>query len=146
MANFISEDQIEKATIQVFVNNLGYRHVNCYTQDISERLNETDVLIKPLLKKKLEDLNPGLPAQAIQEAYEQICQTRLDKSELTANKEIYGLLKNGIDLEISNSIGRKEPANVKVIDFVNEENNDYLVVSQLWVQGQFIRRRPDLIV
>lgn len=28
MANFISEDQIEKAIIQVFMNNLGYRHSN----------------------------------------------------------------------------------------------------------------------
>ena len=59
MANFISEDQIEKATIEVFVNNLGYRHINCYEKDVTGRLNEADVLIKPLLKKKLRDLNPN---------------------------------------------------------------------------------------
>ena len=53
MANFISEDQIEKATIEVFVHNLGYRHLNCIDKDLTGRLNETDVNIKPLLKKKL---------------------------------------------------------------------------------------------
>jgi len=146
MVNFISEDQIEKAAIGVFINNLGYRHVDCQIQDNSERLSETDVLIKPLLKRKLKDLNQGLPAHAIEEAFEQICQTRLDKSEIISNKEIHGLVKNGIDVEINNANGRKESVTVKIIDFSDERNNDFLVVSQLWLQGPFIRRRPDLIV
>jgi type I restriction enzyme R subunit len=146
MANFISEDQIEKATIGVFVDNLGYRHINCIDKDLTGRENERDVLIKPLLRKKLGELNRDLPATAIDEAFEKICQTRLDKSELMANKEIYGLIKNGVQVEINNAKGRKEPATVKVIDFNDSNQNDYLVVSQLWIQGQFIRRRPDLIV
>ncbi|MBN1416495.1 MAG: type I restriction endonuclease subunit R [Bacteroidales bacterium] len=146
MTNFISEDQIEKATIEVFVNNLGYRHINCYEKDVTGRLNESDVLIKPLFKKKLRDLNPNLPETAIEEAFEQICQTRMDKSELMANKEIYGLVKYGVQVEINNARNRKEPVTVQVIDFNESNNNDYLIVSQLWIQGQFFRRRPDLIV
>ena len=146
MANFISEDQIEKATVEVFVNNLGYRHINCIDMDTTGRLCERDVLIKPLLKKKLVDLNPDLPYSAIEEAFEQLCQTRLDKSEFMANKEIYGLIKNGVQVEINNAQGRLEPTTVRVIDFKDSKANDYLVVSQLWIQGQFIRRRPDLIV
>jgi type I restriction enzyme, R subunit len=70
MANFISEDQIEKATIDVFVHNLGYRHINCYDKDTTGRLLETEVLIKPLLKAKLYELNNALPAEAIEAAYE----------------------------------------------------------------------------
>ena len=146
MANFISEDQIEKATIGVFVNNLGYRHINCLDKDLTGRLSERDVVIRPLLRKKLGELNSDLPESALDEAFERICQTRLDKSELMANKEIYGLIKYGVQVEITNAKGRKEPATVKVADFNNEKRNDYLVVSQLWIQGQFIRRRPDLIV
>ncbi|MCX6265742.1 MAG: HsdR family type I site-specific deoxyribonuclease [Bacteroidetes bacterium] len=146
MANFISEDQIEKATVEVFVNSLGYRHINCIDKDSTGRLCERDVLIKPLLKKKLIDLNPDLPFSAIEEAFEQLCQTRLDKSEFMANKEIYGLIKNGVQVEINNAQGRLEPTTVRVIDFKDSKPNDYLVVSQLWIQGQFVRRRPDLIV
>ena len=146
MSNFISENQIEKAIIKVFTHNLGYRHVNCLENDKTGRLHETDVIIKPLLKKKLIDLNPTLPASAIEEAYEQLSQTRLDKSDLMANKEAYALIKNGVQVEINNAEGRQEPATVKVIDFNEKSNNDYLVVSQLWIQGQFIRRRTDLIV
>jgi type I restriction enzyme R subunit len=146
MANYISEDQIEKAIIEVFTHNLGYRHINCLESDTTGRQAETDVVIKPLLRRKLVDLNKGLPESAIDEAFEQLCQTRLDKSEFEANKEIAGLIKNGIQLEINNSNGRKETVNVKVVDFNEPTKNDYLVVSQLWIQGQFIRRRPDLIV
>jgi type I restriction enzyme R subunit len=146
MANFISEDQIEKAIIRVFENNLGYRHSNCMDKDVTGRLNENEVVIKPLLKQQLIKLNPSLPLSAIEEAVEALCQTRLDKSELMANKEIYGLIRNGVPLEMNNEKGRKETVTVKVIDFDNEKQNDYLVVSQLWVKGQVIRRRPDLIV
>lgn len=146
MANYISEDQIEKAIIEVFTHNLGYRHINCIDRDTTGRQAETEVVIKPLLRRKLIELNKGLPESAIDEAFEQLCQTRLDKSEFEANKEIAGLIKNGIQLEINNANGRKETVNVKVVDFNEPTKNDYLVVSQLWIQGQFIRRRPDLIV
>lgn len=146
MANYISEDQIEKAIIDVFTHNLGYRHINCIDKDSTGRLTETDVVIKPLLRRKLTELNKGLPESAIDEAFGQLCQTRLDKSEFEANKEIAGLIKNGIQLEINNAKGRKETVKVKVVDFNEPSKNDYLVVSQLWIQGQFIRRRPDLIV
>ncbi len=146
MPNFISEDQIEKAIIQVFEHNLGYRHSMCMDKDITGRLNENEVVIKPLLKQQLIKLNPTLPLTAIEEAFEEICKTRLDKSDLMANKEIYGLIKNGIGVKITNQKGREEDATVKVIDFDDEKQNDYLVVSQLWIKGQVIRRRPDLIV
>lgn len=60
MANYISEDQIEKAIIEVFTHNLGYRHINCLESDNRGRQAETDVVIKPLLRRKLVDLNKGL--------------------------------------------------------------------------------------
>ena len=141
----ITEDQIEKATISVFVNNLGYRHINCFVVDGTERESETDVVIKPLLKKKLQDLNKHLSVEIIEEAFKQICQTRFDKSDIQANREIYHLLKDGVQLSINNADGRQQPVTVKVIDFKDETQNDYLVVSQLWIKGD-LRLRPDLIV
>jgi type I restriction enzyme R subunit len=146
MANFISEDQIEKAIIEIFVHNLGYRHIHCMDRDTTGRQDEKDVLIKQLLKKKLQELNKSLPSSAIEEAFTQICQTRLDKSDIIANREIYGLTKNGVQVEINNAQGKREPVTVQVVDFNEPSNNDFLLVSQLWVQGPFIRRRPDLLV
>jgi type I restriction enzyme R subunit len=145
MANYISEDQIERATVDIFVKNLGYRHLNCLDKDITGREDETDVVIKPLLKKQLSKLNKQLPESAIEEAYSVLTKTNLAVTSISANREMYGLIKSGVQVEITNSEGRKEPVMVKVIDFENELENDYLVVSQLWVKGE-IRQRPDLIV
>jgi len=145
MANFISEDQIEKATIDVFVNNLGYRHLNCFDVDSTERESETDVVIKPLLKRKLKELNPNLSEEVIEEAFKDLCNTRFDKSDTQANREIYALLKDGVEVNITTATGRTEPERVKVIDFKDASNNDYLVTSQLWIKGD-LRLRPDLIV
>jgi type I restriction enzyme, R subunit len=148
MANFISEDQIEKAIIRVFENNLGYRHLNCIDKDLTGRSGENEVVIKPLLKQKLIELNKGLPVSIIEQAMEQLCHTRFDKSDVAANSEIYALIKNGVQLKMTNTTGREETVYVKVIDFNDQTGkvNDYLVVSQLWIRGQLIRRRPDLIV
>ena len=146
MANFISEDQIEKAVIAVFTEQLSYRHVNCQYQDLMGRTDERDVVIKRVLNEQLEMLNPTLPASAIEEAVGIICHTRFDQSDIAANRELYGLIRNGVPITITNKDGKEEPVFVKVIDFDDETKNDFLVVSQLWVQGQPLRRRPDLIV
>lgn len=146
MANFISEDQIEKAIIEVFVNNLGYRHINCIEVDHTGRENENEVVVKSVLRKKLESLNKELPSTAIDEAMDQLCQTRLDRTEISANREVYNIIRNGAEVTINNKDGKQEKVFVKVIDFDDDSKNDYLVASQLWLKGQVIRRRPDLIV
>lgn len=89
----ITKDRIEKATISVFVHNPGYRRINSFVQDCTERESETDIVIKYLLKKKLQHLNKHLAAEIIDEAFKQICQSRFNKSVLMAKKEIYNLLK-----------------------------------------------------
>ena len=60
MANYISEDQIEKAIIEVFTHNLDYCHINCLESDTTGRQAETDVVIKPLLRTQLELINQTL--------------------------------------------------------------------------------------
>ena len=146
MPNIIIENQIERAIIDVFVNNLGYRHINCFEKDVTGRVSEREVIIKPLLKQYLTKLNKHLSPHAIEQALEQLCQTRLDKTDFAANREIHGLIKNGVSVFITNEKGKDEPATVQVIDFNEKSNNDYLVVSQLWIEGKVYRRRPDLIV
>ncbi|MFS2188920.1 type I restriction endonuclease subunit R [Mucilaginibacter sp. P25] len=146
ITNFISEDQIEKAIIDVFVNQLGYRHLNCFIEDITGRSMETEVVIESILKQQLIKCNSDAPAHAIDFAVEQLTKTRADLSPFQANQELYYLMRDGIRLNVKNDQGREEPITIKVIDLVDETQNDYLIVSQLWLQGQYIRRRPDLIL
>ncbi len=78
ITNFISEDQIEKAVIDVFINQLGYRHLNCFLEDITGRSMESEVVISSLLRQQLEKLNQQAPAHAIDFAVEQLTKTRAD--------------------------------------------------------------------
>ncbi|MBK8416399.1 MAG: type I restriction endonuclease subunit R [Bacteroidetes bacterium] len=45
-----------------------------------------------------------------------------------------------------NKQGREEPIRVKFIDFKKASNNNFTVVSQLWIKGMPKFRRPDLII
>jgi type I restriction enzyme R subunit len=146
MANFISENQIEKAILEVFVNNLGYRHINAKDNDTTGRNNEQEVVIKPILKERLKKLNTGIPDTVLDDVLSEICELRSVMSDFMANKEVYHLLKEGREVTFNNAEGRKVAERVRIIDFDDETRNDYLVVSQLWIRQKTIPRRPDLIV
>ena len=34
MPNFISEDQIEKAAVELLTRKFNYRHINCFTKEV----------------------------------------------------------------------------------------------------------------
>ena len=48
--------------------------------------------------------------------------------------------------EYENAHGRTEEGSVKVIDFTNPDNNDFLAVTQLWIKGDRYPRRPDMLI
>ena len=146
MPNFISENQIEKAILEVFVNNLGYRHINAEHADTTGRVNEQEVIIKPILRERLKKLNKDIPDAVLKEVLEEITDQRTLLSGIMANKAVYHLLKDGKEVIFNNDEGRKVTERVRIIDFEDETQNDYLVVSQLWVKHKTNPRRPDLVV
>jgi len=98
-------------------------------------------------------LNPSLPKQCIQFAIDELSKSRASLTPVIANKEVYHLIKNGVPVSFENTQGREENSYVKVLDFEEEENNDFLVVSQLSILYQNIgieydmpTRRPDLVL
>lgn len=151
MPNYISEEQIEQAAIELLVNKLGYQHINCYTanpedlNDNSGRSDKEEVVLKEQLQKKLVELN-GVPAAIAGLAVEELSKGRRNMSPMRANKEVYNLLINGLQLETKNAQGQDEPLKVNFIDFEKPTNNDFTVVSQLWIKGIPGFRRPDLIL
>ena len=63
-----------------------------------------------------------------------------------ANKEAYNLIRNGVPVQYKNVEGRTEHGIVKIVDFINPEENDFLAVTQLWISGERYSRRPDILV
>ena len=152
MPNFISEDQIEEAIVEVLHDRLGYDTLNCFTIDVedmndgSQRRSKQEVVLGHILKAKAIELNPGVPEATIDETLLKLTQHRYAMSPVQANREVYHLIRDGIPVEYEGADGRTERVEVKVIDFANPEKNDFLAVRQLWIKGERYPRRPDVIL
>jgi len=154
MAHAYSEDQlIEQTCIDIFKNQLQWEVANLFHEETFGengtigRHSEADVLLKNRFLQAIQKLNPNLPVQAYQLAYEIINSDDATKSLPDLNFEKHNFLKEGIPVTYKNDKGEiVRNKIVKVFDFDNVENNNFLAVQQLWVEGKSKRRkRPDII-
>jgi type I restriction enzyme R subunit len=146
---YLNESHIEVADINFFTEKLGYTHINAWEKKLIGRETLKDVVLLDRLRSSLEKLNKNLPSECIDYAIYELTKSRATITPIMANKEIYGLIKNGVQVEYKNELGREENDYVKVIDFNHKIANDFLVVSQLSIEyqeTQNITRRPDLLI
>lgn len=153
MKNFLSEDDIELAVIQELTGqNIPWRKINCYTtnaedlNDGSGREDKSEVVFKNIFRRKLRELNPGLPEKALATAELEFIKGRRAMTLMNANIEVYKFLREGIPVSFDNEYGQEEHGFVRVIDFDNPSSNDFLAVQQLWIKGEIRYRRPDVIL
>ncbi|MEJ5303478.1 MAG: HsdR family type I site-specific deoxyribonuclease [Bacteroidales bacterium] len=149
-----SEDNlIEQTAIDLFFNRLGWDTVLAYNKEnfgegsTLGRLNKREVVLKRIFFEKLKEFNPRLPEQAYIQAYEKLNEESSTKSLAEINHEKYQLLREGVPVDFINEKGEQiKNKTLKVFDFDNPENNNFLAVRQLWIQGKSNReRRPDII-
>lgn len=142
---------VEQPAIELF-GELGWETADCFHEFDSGRSplgRETpaEVVLIPHLRAALEKLNPGLPAEAIGLAIEELTRDRSVMSMTAANREIYQLLKDGVKVNIlSGEEGYDEKTEVvRIIDWKEPWNNDFFLASQFWVTGEMYKRRADLV-
>jgi type I restriction enzyme R subunit len=149
MPNFISEDQIEKALLKKLQ---GYDLLDCYTEDAADlndgsgRASKREVIFAERVRSAAVRLNPDIPSSTIDEALEKLLDRRRAVSLVAANREVYGLLRDGIPVEYDDAKGQKQHDRARLIDFNQPEHNQFLAVTQLWVQGEQGFRRPDVLL
>lgn len=146
---YLNESHIELADINFFVDQLGYTHINAWEKQLLGRTTLKEVVLKDRLRKKLNDLNPHLPSPCIDHAISEITKSRATLTPVMANKEVYELIKNGVQVSYKTEQGKEESDYVQIIDFSPANKNEFLLVSQLsieYLQTQTITRRPDLLL
>ena len=152
MPNFISEDAIEQALLGRLRQAYDFELLNCNTTDPADlndgsgRGDKRDVILADRLRAATLRLNPDLPEMVIDEALARLMDKRQAMSPIAANREIDGLIRDGIPVEFENAQGRKEQDRVRVINFNDLTRNRFLAVSQLWVKGERYYRRPDVLL
>ena len=147
MATF-TESEVEAAAIE-WLEGLGWRvahgpDIAPYAEG-AERADYTHIVLANRLRDALDRLNPGLPAEALEDAFRKI--TRPEGSTLEArNRAFHRLLVDGVTVEYRTSGGAVRGAQISVLDYRNPANNDWLAVNQFTVVEGEHERRPDVVL
>jgi type I restriction enzyme R subunit len=151
MPHAYTEDQlVEQPAIGLFAE-LGWTTVSALEEIFGatgtlQRETKGEVVLVSRLRAALEKLNPALPAEAITGAVDELTRDRSAMSLEAANREVYKLLKEGIKVSVPDrEQGGQRTERLRVMDWENPANNDFLLVSQFSVTGALYTCRPDLI-
>ncbi|MEI7919119.1 MAG: type I restriction endonuclease [bacterium] len=149
MSTFSESTTIETPIIQM-LTKLGYTYTNGYDENIHSscfgRETTKDVLLFDELHQAVQRLNPQYSSDIHLAAINELREIGLNKTTAQANKDAYNLMRDGAKIQMTNGNGDRETVTIKFFDFEDPENNDFLVVNQFSIQGDFYTRRPDILV
>jgi type I restriction enzyme, R subunit len=145
-----TESVVEEAALS-WLSGLGYAVLHgpeiATGMAAAERAdpNYRDVILEGRLRSVLARLNPGLPRDAIEDAYRKLI--RIDAPSLIErNRALHRLIVDGVGVEYRRPDGSIAGAQAVVIDFAQSDRNDWLAVNQFTVAEGQHTRRPDIVV
>jgi type I restriction enzyme R subunit len=110
------------------------------------RSSPREAVLTHWLHVALDYLNPDIDDGAILTALDEITRDRSGMLPVAANREIYQLMKEGVRVStLDPTTGGQKEVRVQVVDWENPENNHFLAVSQLKIQGPMYHCIPDVI-
>ena len=144
----LNESTVEDAAL-AYLEDLGWgvAHGPDIAPDTpgAERGDYGDVVLARRLRDALGRLNSDLPAGALDDAFRKL--TRLEGTSLEfRNRAFHRLMVDGVNVEYRDANGDLRGAQVKVIDFDDPSNNDWLAVNQFTVTENKNTRRPDVVL
>ena len=132
-----------------YLKALGYDYIDGdkLTPEYGERESLSEVILFNRMKTSLKKLNSWISDDNCDKVIRIISRAEgLGTGLLEINEKIYDYIVN-LQLTVDQVIdGRKETKTVKLIDFNNVDNNDFLVVRQFVVKGQQENIRPDIVI
>jgi type I restriction enzyme R subunit len=145
-----SEDASVEQPALALLQQLGWSPLNLMNEvpgpaNPTGRTSFKQVWLPARLRVALRALNPAAPPEALTLAETELSRDRSAMLPLAANREVYGHLRNGVAVEIKRPDGRFETVRVRVMDWLNPAANDFVIASQVWIDGPLHRRRPDTI-
>jgi type I restriction enzyme R subunit len=110
-----------------------------------ERESYNDVVLLERFRTALQRLNPGLPEDTLADAERRVLSP--DAPLLVVNnQQFHRWLVDGITGEYRASDGELRGHPVRLVDFDDIDNNDWLAVNQFTVVENGYNRRPDIVL
>lgn len=143
----LCESAVEEMTIEE-LQSLGYVYISGV--DLApdalnpERNSYGDILLMGRVQTAMSKLNPTIPADVINGAARKL--SRIATSNmLTDNEEFHLMLVEGVPVEYRMN-GDIKGDFVRVVDFENPLNNEFLVVNQYTIVQNNNNKRPDVLL
>ena len=144
----INESNVEDAALD-WLEGLGWKiaHGPDIAPDTlgAERTNYDEVVLERRLRDALAQLNPNLPATALDDAFRKLVRPEGSTLEIR-NRAFHRMMVEGVTVEYRTDDGAIKGAQAQVIDFDKPVNNDWLAVNQFAVFENKHKRRPDLVL
>ena len=109
------------------------------------RTSYHEILLTRYFQNALRRLNPWMTDSQLSEAQKTLESRLSTASLLQVNEEKYFLIRDGIPVTVKKPNGQPETKRAAVIDFQNPENNEFLAIKELKIQGDLYRRRTDIV-
>lgn len=147
-----SEDKLNQTLTADKLKDLGWDSV--YAMDaeglgadsLLGRTARHQVILEREVMAALKRLNPGVPEKSLRKVLEEHVVNHVPgKSLIQQNQEKYRMLRDGIPISYTDASGRRVDRLIRLIDFRKPENNHFVAVRELWIEGKYGRKRPDVI-
>lgn len=133
------ENTVEHPIIEWLVSpDRGWRFENQVVVNERYRTDEVEVLLLPILRQKLKDLNPGVITD---DSRAEAIVTRL--RGIRDNAEWIAWMRNEQTYKFS---ADENAQPIRLMDYDEIENNDFLSTNQFWVDGGNHRIRTDVLL
>lgn len=143
----ITEDNIETFAIEQ-LRSLGWEYVHGLSiapgADKQERESFEEIVLTDRLRKAIGILNPDIPENAREQALQKVI--RIYSPDLLHNNEVFHtMLVEGVKIPYQKD-GFERGYDVKIVDFENAFNNQFLVINQYTIVEKEKNKRPDLLL
>lgn len=144
----LNENTVEQAALTWFAE---LEFTKLYGPDIAEdgsspeRTGYGEVVLRRRLESAIKRLNPQLPLEAHDEAVRKVLNPS-HPSAILNNRAFHLMLVNGVEVQYRKKDGNQGAEPVRLVDFGDTNNNDFVACNQFTIIEGNINRRPDVIV
>jgi type I restriction enzyme R subunit len=144
----VAESDLEDLALLHFAQ-LGYECIHgpdiAPEEPAAERAGFGDVVLRGRLEEALYRLNPEAPDGARAEALRRVL-TPESATVLQNNRAFHRMLRDGVEVEVAGRAGEVSTLRLRLVDYDDPEQNDWVAVNQFTIIEGHYNRRPDVIV
>jgi type I restriction enzyme R subunit len=110
-----------------------------------ERKSFEEIILKDRLFEALSELNPSVSKSVLEDALKEILIPK-QVSLLENNRAFHKMITDGISVSYHDKNNQLKYTQLKLFDFENPSNNNFLAVNQFTVVENRVEKRPDIVI